>query len=290
MSNMSLTTTLIILFLVVGVSIIYFSSTILTLISSVLIAFGAYIIGHWFWRWLNSPKIKILVAEESPTSGVKQPQTLNKCLLPKTNNQKRAEGSTTQLINIYPDEKALLNLAKLSGSAWTDCKEIRIYVLEVLNEGLNAAKNSLLYFNIQNINRICKWNSVPEPTIGGSQHFYDMYHRLTLLQQLSDRVAFVFRIEDDPPHILRQYDLSLLYGSKDKSFDDFRAESNAIDCRNGAVGELAFYSEDYQGKCKIILSYSSKDNSISIKLDEISYWQRGGFRKISGGEGKINIL
>jgi len=165
---------------------------------------------------------------------------------------------------------------------------IEIFVLQVNNKGRTAAKNSLLYFNIEKVNKICKWNSVPEPSLGGLQFSYDIYQRLTILPKLPDRAAFVFRFSNDEPYILRQYDLSVLYGSKD--IDKIKEYSNEINCKDNIIsGNLVLYSENYQGKCKISFSYSEDEQKISISLSNEETGDYKGYRMMQINEENSNL-
>lgn len=194
---------LLLIYLVLYVSS-HSSIVIVTLFSSVLVAFLAFIVSHWAWNLINSPIIKIGFAESSKISGVKQPQSFKICRDSKLGykdgvssqcNSNFSTDSTTFVGTVTPFYSAPMP-ADSAISRGKDCRDTEIYTLEVTNEGRSAARNSILFFRVGEINRICKWNSIPEPSIGGSQHFYDVYHRLTLLQDLPERVAFAFRFTD----------------------------------------------------------------------------------------------
>ena len=270
MGRISLIVILIILFIVIILSGFYYFTIVFTLLGSIFGAFIAFVVGNWVWKWFTAPKILINIARSSDNMGVKQPQTM-KVYQP--------EQSTT------PVSGTIISVPRyghceMKTPSESDFQEIQIYVLEVINEGMSAARNSLLFFSINNINKICKWNSVPEPTIGGLQHFYDVYQRLTLLQDLSNRAAFVFRFDKDPPYLLRQYDLALLYSSNPVSIEKLKQDSNTIDCSTNGEGELLLYSEDYQGKCKILFSYSEEQNKITISLKQFKTNELNGYRRI----------
>ncbi len=291
MGRISLIVILIILFIVIILSEFYYFTIVFTLLGSIFGAFIAFVVGNWVWKWFTAPKIRINIAKSSDTLGVKQPQTMKVCQ-PKQPEIHEGIHGTYQSDYFQPAQstKYVSGTINVSGTGYrqfemknsseSDCQEIQIYILEVINEGMSAARNSLLFFSINNINRICKWNSVPEPTLGGSQHFYDVYQRLTLLQDLSDRAAFVFRFGEDPPYLLRQYDLTLLYSSNPVSIEKLKQDSNMIDCRKKVKGELLLYSEDYQGKCSISFSYSEEQNKITISLNQLKTNQWNGYRSI----------
>lgn len=291
MRRISLIIILLILSIVIILSGFYFFTVVFTLLGSISGAFVAFVVGNWAWNWFIAPKIRIKIAECSDTFGIKQPQTMNVCQPKHPEIHEGIYGmyqsdyfqpaqSTTYVSGTITVSGTGYRQFEMKNPSGSDCQEIQIYVLEVINEGMSAARNSLLFFRINNVNRICKWNSVPEPTLGGSQHFYDVYQRLTLLQNLSDRAAFVFRFSDDPPYLLRQYDLTLLYGSNPVSIESLKQDSNLIDCRNEIDGELLFYSEDYQGKCSILFSYSDQNKKITITLRKIKAKERGDYRNM----------
>lgn len=295
MGRGSLIVILIILSFVVILWGFYYFTVVFTLLGSVFGAFIAFVVGNWVWKWLIAPKISINIAESSNTFGYKQPQTMDVCQ-PKEPEIHEGINGVHQTGDFQPTQSTTqsttygLDPIAISGTGYrqfemknpleSDRQEIQIYVLEVINEGKSAARDSLLFFRINDINRICKWNSVPEPTLGGLQHFYDVYQRLTLLPGLSDRAAFVFRFSEDKPYHLRQYDLTLLYGSNPVSIEKLKKYSNMIDCRKKVKGELLLYSEDYQGKCSISFFYSEEQSKITISLNQLKMNERDGYRSI----------
>lgn len=129
---------------------------------------------------------------------------------------------------------------------------------------------------------LCSWTFS-----GGQEHFYDVYQRLTLLPDLLDRAAFVFRFTDDPPYLLRQYDLPVLYGLKD--INQIKTWSNEIDSRKHISGDLVFYSENYKGKCKISFSYSEDEQKISISLRNKKTRDYKGYRRMRVNEERSNL-
>lgn len=291
MRRISLIIILLILSIVIILSGFYFFTVVFTLLGSIFGAFIAFVVGNWVWKLFIAPKIRINIAESSDTFGIRQPQTMKVCQPKQPEIHEGIYGmyqsdyfqpaqSTTYVSGTITVSGTGYRQFEMKNPSESDCQEIQIYVLDVINEGMSAARNSLLFFRINNINRICKWNSVPEPTLGGSQHFYDVYQRLTLLQNLSDRAAFVFRFGEDPPYLLRQYDLTLLYGSNPVSIDKLKQDSNMIDCRKKVKGELLLYSEDYQGKCSISFSYSEKQSKITISLNQLKTNELDGYRSI----------
>jgi len=166
------------------------------------------------------------------------------------------------------------NYSSTSGIKQPQSKDrIPTFILEINNKGISAARNSLLYFSINSIKKICKWNSVPEPI--SYQYLYDVYQRLTLLQDLPEYAAFAFRFLDDPPYLLRQYDLISRYTNTMEKC------SNKIDCRTKKAGELIIYSEDYQGICGISFFYYDKKKKIIITLYKLKLKERHGFKSLS---------
>lgn len=290
MGRISLIVILIILFIVIILSGFYYFTIVFTLLGSIFGAFIAFVVGNWVWKWFTAPKIRINIAVSSGNMGVKQPQTMKVCQ-PKQPEIHEGNHGMYQSDSLQPEQSTTpvsgtiisvqgYGQCEMKTPSESDCQEIQIYILEVINEGMSAARNSLLFFNINNINKICKWDSVPEPTLGGSQHFYDVYQRLTLLQDLSNRAAFVFRFDKDPPYLLRQYDLALLYSSNPVSIEKLKQDSNTIDCSKNKEGELLLYSEDYQGKCKILFSYSKEQNKITISLKQFKTNELNGYSSI----------
>ncbi|QRF75290.1 hypothetical protein Thermo_00784 [Thermoplasmatales archaeon] len=283
MGRSSLIVILIILFFVVILSGFYYFTIVFTLLGSVFGAFIAFVVGNWVWKWFIAPKIRINIVEPPQTMNVcqpKQPEIHEGNYGMHQSDYFQPMQSTTNVSGTITNSGTGCRQFEMKNPSESYCQEIQIYVLEVINEGKSAARNSLLFFRINNINKICKWNSVPEPTLGGSQHFYDVYQRLTLLQGLSDRAAFVFRFSEDKPYQLRQYDLTLLYGSNPVSIEKLKQDSNMIDCSKEVKGELLLYSEDYQGKCSISFSYSEEQSKITISLNQSKTHERDGYRSI----------
>jgi len=164
---------------------------------------------------------------------------------------------------------------------------IEIFMLQTNNKDRTATKNSPLYFNAGDVSRICKWDSVTESPLGGLQFLYDVYQRLTIIPKLSDRATFAFRFSDDLSYLLQQYDLSVLYSSKD--IDKIKGESNEIDRTKNINGDLVFYSENYQEKCKILFSYSEDEQSVIISLSNKKTEDYKGYKQIRIDKESQNI-
>jgi len=299
---------IILLFIIVIIAINH-SAIIFTPLISVLVAFVAFIVSNWFWKNINSPEILIGFHDSSDNLGTKQPQEITICRL---KNNERENASTTalppykaeseyqNLSGTIPNVENLMALPQFYGTTIDNSvtfneiqnypsvhdKKMQIFTLEINNMGNSAAINALLYFKINGISQICKWDSVPEPT--SNRYLYNAYQRLTLLQTLPERAAFVLRFRDDPLDSLRQYDLILIYkhlfnireDCSDK-IDQIKAGSNKIDFSNKKSGELIIYSEDYKGKCGISFTYDNKKKKIIITLKRLKLKKWDDFKSIS---------
>lgn len=293
---------IILLFIVVIITINH-SAIIFTPLISVLVAFVAFIVSNWFWKNINAPEISIGLPDSSDNLGTKQPQEITMCRL--KNNERenasmtalpsyKAESEYQNLSGNIPNVENLMVLSQFYGTTIDNSvtfneiqndtsmhdKKMQMFTLEINNIGNSAARNTLLYFKINGISQICKWDSVPEPT--SNRYLYNAYQRLTLLQTLPERAAFAFRFQDDSLDSLRQYNLILIYRNlfnirencSDK-IDQIKYGSNEIDFRNKTSGELIIYSEDYKGKCGISFMYDNEKKNIIITLSKLKLKKMG---------------
>lgn len=265
----------ILLFIVVIIDINH-SAIVSTSMISVLAALLAFIGGNLIWKYVNAPKISVGFHDYSDKSPSKYTQDMQIKVLDNKDvsavsilpDYLKYAPPTADILQYFPkNENGIQEGQSISN------KNIQIFTIEINNKGMSAARNALLYFNINDINQICKWNSVPEPT--SNQYLYNVYQRLTLLQNLLESAAFVFRFQEDPPHLLRQYDLISIYTIV------VEKNSNQIDCKNTKNGELIFYSEDYKGRCGISFSYDDKKKKIIITLYKLKSKKWDGFKSIS---------
>jgi len=283
-----------------------------------LAAFAAFIVGNLVWKnYINTPRISIYFPDYSNTLGIKQPQEKNIKIQVLENNENKKISKISSSLNtakyqhsipsgtIIPND--LMNTTTMSyeitqlpnGTATAissiynktqkDSK-IQIFTLEVNNKGMSAARNALLYFNINGINKICKWNSVPEPL--SNLYLYDIYQRLTLLRNLHEGAAFAFRFIDDSlcflsPYDLMQYNLIPIYNINTR--ETIEKYYNKINYRDKNTGELIIYSEEYKGKCGISFSYDNKNNKIKMELHKLKLRECRGFKRLHVDKNKNTL-
>ncbi len=271
----------ILLFIVVIIGINH-SAIVSTSMISVLAALLAFIGGNLIWKYVNAPKISVGFHDYSDNSASKYTQDMQIKVLDNKDNKDNKDVNAVSILPDYlkyapPTADILQYFPKNENGIQEGLpisnKNIQIFTLEITNKGMSAARNALLYFDINGRSRICKWNSVPAPVY--YYYLYNIYQKLTLLQDLPEEVAFAFRFQEDPPHLLRQYDLISIYTIL------VEKNSNQIDCKNTKNGELIFYSEDYKGRCGISFSYDDKKKKIIITLYKLKSKKWDGFKSIS---------